>query len=391
MSKPVAYTVAVFCVVLAFFAGLWVGGHPEAIPGFARETFVADERTLRAEVIDSIEENFFEEVPAEEFDDASVRGIVRSLDDRFSHYFSPEETAEFRQSIAGEFDGVGMTIEESQRGLTVLNVFDGSPADEAGIAEGDIVTAVDGESIAGDPADVSTAKIKGEPGTEVELTVLSPDSDRERTVTVERQNIDIPIVEGELRTVEGETLGVVSLFSFTEGAHGELRAEIDRLTEEGAEGIVLDLRGNGGGLLQEAVLVSSIFIEDGEVVTTEGRTKPERVFEAQGDAIDEDLPIAVLVDGGSASASEIVTGALRDYDRATVVGERTFGKGVFQEVQPLSNGGALDLTVGSYFLPDGENISDEGIDPSVRAVDDPDTERDEALPVALDTLAEKVE
>ena len=120
---------------------------------------------------------------------------------------------------------------------------------------------------------------------------------------------------------------------------------------------MLDLRGNGGGLLTEAVLVASQFIEDGEIVTTEGRTKPERVFEAQGDAIDEDIPVVVLVDGGSASASEIVTGALRDTERAIVVGERTFGKGVFQEVQPLSNGGALDLTVGSYFLPDGDNIS----------------------------------
>jgi carboxyl-terminal processing protease len=123
-------------------------------------------------------------------------------------------------------------------------------------------------------------------------------------------------------------------------------------------------------------------------VTTRGRAKPERVFNAQGQAIPEDIPMVVLVDGGSASASEIVAGAVRDHGRATVVGERTFGKGVFQEVQPLSNGGALDLTVGSYFLPDGENISDRGIEPEVKAVDKPRTERDEALPTALDELAE---
>jgi carboxyl-terminal processing protease len=138
------------------------------------------------------------------------------------------------------------------------------------------------------------------------------------------------------------------------------------------------------------VLVSSIFIEGGTVVSTKGRRRAEREFEAEGDAIDEDIPVVVLVDHGSASASEIVTGALRDAKRATIVGERTFGKGVFQEVEPLSNGGALDLTVGSYYLPSGENISDKGITPTVKARDKPRTDRDEALPIALETLAEKL-
>jgi len=150
---------------------------------------------------------------------------------------------------------------------------------------------------------------------------------------------------------------------------------------------VLDLRGNGGGLLREAVLVSSIFIEDGLVTFTKGRTKPRRDFEAEGKAIAGDIPVVVLVDRGSASASEIVTGALRDRKRATVVGQRTFGKGVFQEVQKLSNGGLLDLTVGEYFLPGGENIGKKGVRPTVKATDDPKTERDEALPVALRSLA----
>jgi carboxyl-terminal processing protease len=143
--------------------------------------------------------------------------------------------------------------------------------------------------------------------------------------------------------------------------------------------------------LREAVLVSSIFIEEGRIVSTEGRERPERVYEAEGDAIDEDIPVVVLVDRGSASASEIVTGALRDSHRATVAGERTFGKGVFQELEPLSNGGALDLTVGSYYLPSGENISKTGIKPEVVARDRPRTRQDEALPIALDTLVAKTE
>jgi carboxyl-terminal processing protease len=182
----------------------------------------------------------------------------------------------------------------------------------------------------------------------------------------------------------------VRLTSFTSGCHAAVRGEIDRLLRQGAKGIVFDLRGNGGGLLEEAVLVSSIFVEDGLIVSTDGRTKPRRELKAAGGAIDPTLPVVVLVDGGSASASEIVTGALRDRHRATLVGTRTYGKGVFQEVETLSNGGALSLTVGEYFLPSGENISHKGITPAVRARDLPRTRRDEALPKALETLRGKV-
>ena len=191
--------------------------------------------------------------------------------------------------------------------------------------------------------------------------------------------------------MNGKRLGVVELTTFSNGAHGLLRKEIDKVVSRGAKGIVLDLRGNGGGLLREAVLVSSIFVEDGLITFTKGRTKPKREFEAEGKAIPKDIPVVVLVDRGSASASEIVTGALRDTKRATVVGTRTFGKGVFQEVMPLSNGGVLDITVGEYFLPSGENIGKKGVRPTVRAVDDPETDRDEALPIALKTLAEKAD
>jgi carboxyl-terminal processing protease len=158
---------------------------------------------------------------------------------------------------------------------------------------------------------------------------------------------------------------------------------------KGAEGIVLDLRGNGGGLLTEAVLVSSIFIEDGKIVSVRGRARPERVEDAEGDSINEKIPVAVLVDGGSASASEIVTGALRDRGRATVVGTHTFGKGLVQEVERLSNGGVLDLTVANYYLPGGKTIGRDGIKPQVRARDDRNTPRDEALPVALDTVLDE--
>ena len=173
-----------------------------------------------------------------------------------------------------------------------------------------------------------------------------------------------------------------------------MRQAVDRLLDRGAEGVVLDLRDNGGGLLNEAVLVSSIFVDDGTIVSTRGRSRPRRVFEATGNAIDSDVPVVVLVDGESASASEIVAGALQDRERAKVVGTRTFGKGVFQEVRRLSNGGALDITVGEYYTPDGRNLGGGGVEkgagiqPEIKARDDAKTEaRDEALEVAVEAVA----
>jgi carboxyl-terminal processing protease len=388
----VQLSLTILAIVVAVCAGLFLGGNPKYLPQEFRDIFVEDERAVRAEIIDAIEDGFYKKVDEDALDQASYKGIVRELDDRFSHYLTPEEADLFSQSVSGRFEGVGMTVQEHPRGLLVASVFEGSPAEKAGIRKDDVITHVNGQSIAGESTDVSTAKIKGKPGTSVRLTVLQGgDKDKRKTVEVERASIEIPIVKGEIVTHDGVKIGHIELLSFTSGVHGKLSEEIERLLDKGAEGIVLDLRGNGGGLLREAVLVSSVFIEDGTIVSTKGRHRPERVYEAEGDAIDEDIPVVLLVDRGSASASEIVTGAMRDSHRATITGERTFGKGVFQELEPLSNGGALDLTVGSYYLPSGENISETGIKPEVKARDKPRTRQDEALPIALDTLVEKTE
>jgi carboxyl-terminal processing protease len=392
VRPPTKLILTILAIVGALCAGLFLGGNPKYLPEEFRDVFVEDERAIRTEIIEAIKDGFYKDVDEDALNQASYKGMVRELDDRFSHYLTPEEAELFNQAVSGRFEGVGMTVQEHPRGLLVATVFDGSPARKAGIRKDDVITHVNGESIAGEPTDVSTAKIKGKPGTSVDLTVLpGGEQKRRRTVEVERASIEIPIVEAELRTPGGVKVGYVKLLSFTSGVHGELREEVDKLIERGAQGIVLDLRGNGGGLLREAVLVSSVFIEDGLIVSTKGRRRPEREFEAEGDAIDDGIPIVVLVDRGSASASEITAGALRDRHRATLAGERTFGKGVFQELEPLSNGGALDLTVGSYYLPSGENISKTGIMPAVKARDRPRTRRDEAVPIAIDTLVEKIE
>ena len=369
--------------------GLWMGGHPETLPNFAREAFVEDDRAVRAQMVDYIKDNFYKPVKASQLDQSGLRGIVSGLNDRFSEYLTPGEKKRFQESVQGAFEGVGMAVEEDRRGLQVLRVFDRSPAQRAGLRKGALITKVNGKSIAGVSSEVATARIKGPSGTPVRLEVVDSDGARRRTIRLRRARVEVPVVETGIRQSGRRRLAVVELLSFTSGAHGQLRQEIDKVLRSGADGLLLDLRGNGGGLLREAVLVSSIFVEDGLITFTKGRTQPRRDFEAQGDAIADNVPVVVLVDRGSASASEIVTGALRDRHRATVVGQRTFGKGVFQDVHELSNGGELKLTVGEYFLPNGENIGKKGIVPTVKARDEPKTKRDEALPVALRELAEK--
>ena len=374
--------------LILVFGGIWLGGHPQVLPGFVRGALVDEDRAARAEIIDLIEDDYYRDIPESKIEQDSLTGIVEGLD-RFSAYITPAQVAEFEQSLEGRFEGVGLSVDEDPRGLRVTEIFDGSPAARAGIEPGEFVTAVNGRPLAGVSSEVATSRIKGKAGTRVRLELIDPEDGEARTLRLERAEVQVPIVEGRTVERDGRRLGVVELRTFSEGASDQLRRRIDKQLEGGVDGIVLDLRGNGGGRVDEAVFVSSIFIEDGLVTYLQGRSRPKREFEATGDAIDADVPVVVLVDRFSASASEIVAGALRDRERATVVGTRTFGKGVFQDVKELSNGGLLELTAGQYFLPSGENIGMKGVRPTVRASDDPETTRDEALPVALRTLAEK--
>jgi carboxyl-terminal processing protease len=379
-----SYTPLLIVLLPALLAvGIWLGGHPETLPDPIADALVGDsDGSVYEEALDTIERDYYRKVDRDDLLNRSLEQAVRSLDDRFSNYFAPRDYQDFQEATEGRFEGVGMTVEAIRRGLRVLTVYENSPAARGGLKPGDVITEVDGDSIAGASSEESTTRIKGPAGTPVKLTVRS--DGRERVLTLRRAEVEIPVVASRMR----RGIAHVRLASFTSGAHGAVEEAVRDLLDKGAEGVVLDLRDNGGGLLNEAVLVSSIFVPDGEIVTTKGRSRPTRVYEASGGAIDAKVPVVVLVNGHSASASEIVTGALQDRDRAKVVGEETFGKGVFQEIEPLSNGGALDITVGEYFLPSGRNLGGEGVEPDVVARDDPDTpRRDEALQAALREVA----
>jgi carboxyl-terminal processing protease len=383
-------------------AGIWLGGHPEDLPGFARRTFVADESTrVVDEALARITHDYYRPISASQLSDASISGAVASLNDPFSHYLTAGEVHEFDHP--GSFSGIGVEVNPDPRGLVIVRVFDDSPAARAGLVAGDVVVSVNGRTLRGLPESTDTNLVKGPADTNVTLGIESPNHGTRyghgsgtRTVTMTRTTIYQPVVASITRTVDGVKLGVVDLASFSEGAHAEVREAVEtELQHDGARGLVLDLRSNPGGLVEEAQLVASIFLPRGAVVVSmRGRVQPPQTLRAEGGAISRSIPMVVLVDRDTASAAEIVTGALQDNHRATVVGTNTFGKGVFQEEQSLSNGGALDITVGEYFTPNGHNLGGGGVRegvglaPEVRVLHGVDGPR--GLEVALRTLAAKV-
>lgn len=307
--------------------------------------------------------------------EGALEGMVEALDDPYASYYDAAAYEAFNQQLDGSFSGVGLLLEETPEGLVVVTVFEDTPAAKAGVRQGERVVSVDGRDVQDLPIDEVVDMVKGEEGTEVTLGLAGEGGVREVTMT--RQEIAIPQLTTSLLD---SGAGHVQLVHFSQGAAEEVRAAVADLLGEGAQGIVLDLRGNPGGLLSEAVGVASVFIEDGPIVSVQERANEREVLRARGDAY-ENVPLVVLVDEGSASASEIVAGAIQDAGRAEIVGQTTFGKGTVQTIQPLANGAGVKFTTARYFTPSGDSIEEIGITPD-RVVAGPD----EQLAVAQERL-----
>jgi carboxyl-terminal processing protease len=398
-SRSRRFMIAVLAVLapVLLVLGVWLGGHPEHLPGFARRTLVAEHDTrVVNEALGMMTKDYYRPLREAQLANASIAGAVSSLGDRFSHYLTPSEYHSFGKPAS--FSGIGVEVAPDPRGLRITHVFNASPAARAGLRSEDLIVAVNGRSLAGLSENKAAGLVKGQADTNVTLRVSERRSGHTavHTVTVTRATISEPVVASVTRTVHGLKLGIVALATFSAGAHGEVREAVEHeLHAEHVRGLIFDLRGNGGGLVEEARLIASIFLaRDAVVVSTRGRTQPSQTLRAEAGEISPSVPLVVLVDRDTASASEIVTAALQDHGRATVVGTHTFGKGVFQEEQPLSNGGALDITVGEYFTPNGRNLGGGGVRegagitpevPVAQGIDGP-----HGLAVALNTLAAKV-
>jgi carboxyl-terminal processing protease len=346
--------------VIVLLIGIWLGGHPGWMPSPVRNAFVNQgPDPLVNQVLNLLQRDYYRPLNRTDLVNHGLAGMVASLGDPYSHYYSPTDYESFLNVTNPHLSGIGVDVQGESRGLRVEEVFPGSPAARAGLERGDLIIAVGGTSLASRSPTFGSNLIKGKAGTPVTLTIER--GSRKLVRTLVREDIVVPVASGTIVTYHGIKLGDLTLTQFTDGSGAELKAQVESVLHQGARGLILDLRDNPGGLLNEAVNVASIFIPDGTIVSTAGRAQPRQVYVATGGAIPTSIPMVVLVDRGTASAAEIVTGALQDRGRAKVVGTHTYGKGVFQEIEPLENGGALDFTVGEYFTPNGRNLGGGGV------------------------------
>jgi carboxyl-terminal processing protease len=332
--------------------------------------------------------SFYRSVPAAALNKPTINGVVAALNDPYTDYLTPAEYAALRARTADSYSGVGLTVGPARGGLLVKATLQG-PARRAGIRPGDLIVSIDGRRVRALPFDRSLDLITGKEGTVVRLMVRRPRTGT-LSFTVKRQEIEQPVVRARTIDTGRIELAYVGVLSFRANATEELEDRASTLLEAGADGLVLDLRDNPGGLLAQAVRSVSLFVDEGVVCVTEGKHYGRRVYHVTGGASLAKVPLAVLVDRDSASAAEIVAAALADHGRAVVLGERTYGKALVQSVRELSNGAALKLTTAAFVTPAGRNLTERGLTPDVRAADNPRTRVDEALAAAERLLVRQI-
>lgn len=293
--------------------------------------------------------------------EAAIKGMTDSLNDPYTLFMNEKEYSSFVEQISGHFVGIGIQVGIKDEKVTVIAPIEGSPAERVGLKSGDVILKVNGEEMAEPKLENTVSKIKGEAGTSVDLTISR--GEEVLDVTIPREEIKTTIVKGEILE---DNVGYIRLSSFDEDSAKQVKEKILQLKGEGMKGLILDLRGNPGGSLSEAIGIASEFVPKGKVVTytIDKYDKKQEYKSVGGDA--KGLPLVVLIDGGSASASEVLTGALRDYELATIVGTKSFGKGVVQQLINLKDDkGGLKVTTSKYYTPNGENIHKIGITPDI--------------------------
>lgn len=337
-----------------------------------------------------IENYYLEDVDYTDLEEGIYKGMLSGLGDPYSEYYTGEEYKQIMESTSGAYCGIGATLSQNQEdgSCTVVNTFAGSPAAEGGLLEGDIIYKVEDIEVTGMDLSRIVSYVKGEEGTKVKLTILR--DGKEQEVTLERRTIEISTVTYEMKENQ---IGYIRLSEFDEVSTSQFKAALEDLESQGMKGLVVDLRNNPGGMLTVVVEILDMFLPEGTVVYTEDKYGKRQDYTASANVVTE-VPMTVLVNGYSASASEIFAGAIKDYGRGTLVGTTTYGKGIVQRIMNLQDGSAIKLTVAGYFTPKGNNIHGKGVEPDVEielteentAPDESGNARDPQLEKALELL-----
>ena len=319
----------------------------------------------------------------------SIKGMVGALGDPYTVFFNPEEAEKFNQEMEGKFEGIGAEIGIKNDILTIIAPLTGTPADLAGLRPGDKVLAIDDFDTSNIFVEEAVRRIRGPRGSKVILKILHKDAETAEDISIIRDEIIIPTINSEMKG-QNKDIAYLRIFSFIDNTAQDFKKNIDSLLKQKPKGLILDLRSNPGGYLDSAVKIAGFWVKDGAPVVLERfADDKDQVYKSSGPAILKDLKTVILVNEGSASASEILAGALRDYDYAVIVGEQTFGKGSVQDYSLLHGGSALKVTVAEWLTPGGANINKEGIAPDVAVemtTDDYNKDLDPQLQKAVDLL-----
>ena len=316
---------------------------------------------LFSDVLNTLKKEYVDDVKQDEVIDSAINGMLQSLDP-YSSYMSPEAFQNMSRDTKGEFGGLGIEITMESGLVKIITPIEGTPADKAGVQAGDYIVKIEDKQVKGMSLLDAVKLMRGKVGTSLEITVRRPEVEGEIKFNITRAIIKIREVSAEVKN----NIGYIRLRAFNEQSHNQLIKQLKKISNKKIEGYILDLRNNPGGLLSQAIKITETFLDGGEIVSTKGRDKNDiRIYNAKkGDQINN-KPLIVLINQGSASASEIVSGALKDHKRAIVLGEKSFGKGSVQSIIPLKNRGGLRLTTAKYYLPSGESIHEKGVEPDI--------------------------
>ena len=316
---------------------------------------------LFSDVLNTIKKEYVDEVKQDEVIDSAINGMLQSLDP-YSSYMSPEAFQNMNRNTKGEFGGLGIEITMEAGLVKIITPIEGTPADKAGVLAGDYIVKINSKQVKGMTLLDAVKLMRGKVGTSINITVRRPEIEDEIKFKITRAIIKIREVSAEIKS----NIGYIRLRAFNEQSHNQLIKQLNKITNNKLDGYILDLRNNPGGLLSQAIKITETFLDGGEVVSTKGRGKNDiKIFNAKkGDKINK-KPLIILINQGSASASEIVSGALKDHKRAILVGEKSFGKGSVQSIIRLKNRGGLRLTTAKYYLPSGVSIHEKGVEPDI--------------------------